>query len=680
MDTSADPCTDFYQYVCGSWGTHNPIPDDSSEWSEDYIVIAKTFERIRDVLEEHDKPTDILPVKLARKFYRSCMNEDAIEKRGIKSIQEILDTTGGWPMAMPAKIWESNRISWQKIDKHYVKIFGFSSFFGIHYDVDLNNTKKYIIVIDQDIDYLLSSRKSKHANTYELDVYALGIFRIVKAFAKEKGYYLDEHQLFSDMTKMEAFENELLQILQSGKDRSSYNDNYKRMTIEELQKWYNESGVVASTAKINFLDVIQHAFRLANISVNASDPIVVYNPEFLHDLARLLGKTSRRVLVNYIQWNIVRNVLEYIIIETRNIMSNMSFPPYNVSHNVPRWRFCVFNMEMEDAVSYMFVKKYITDDVINETKQMADRIQGVLRRFLMQTRWISKAVKESLVKKLDNVLTQIGYPDWYNDDKAMIQRYEGLEIGSDYVKNIMNCLKQDIIWSLKVITSPVDRTQWIDYPITVNAFNDQSVNVILIPAAELQDPYLTPLLPDAVNYGTTGFTIGHELSHSFDNDGILYDMEGYKSEWIPQEVLDEYENRTTCYINQYNDYTLDVLDEYGKHIQLDGNLTKTENLADSVGVQVAFAAYQKLAKEKPQMKLPGLENVTNDELFFLAFANSWCSSIKPEYEADVVNVEGHSPAKYRVIGSLSNMAAFSQTFKCPQNSSMNPQDKCTLWN
>ncbi|XP_043251661.1 endothelin-converting enzyme homolog [Colletes gigas] len=680
MDTSADPCTDFYQYVCGSWGTHNPIPDNELEWSEDYIVMQKTYKRIRDVLEQRDKPTDIPPVKLAREFYRSCMNEDAIEKRGIKPIQEILDATGGWPMAMPVRTWESNKVAWQKIDKHYMKILGFSSLFGIHCEVDPNNTKKYVLAIDQDTDYILASKKGKNAYANEKDMYALGLFRIAAAFAREKGYHLQKRQLISDMAKMEAFEIELFQILETNKDLSFYKDNYKRMTIEELQKWYNDSGVTASTAKMNFLDVIQHAFRLGNISANASDPIVVYNPEFLHDLAGLLGNTSRRVLVNYIQWNIVRNFLEYTTKEMRNIMFNMSFSSYNVSHHMPRWQFCVLNMEMEDAVSYMFVKKYITNDVIDKTKQMAERVQGALRRHLMQARWLSKDVKESLVKKLDDVVTQIGYPDWYNDDKAMIRRYEGLEIGSDYMTNILNCLKQDIIWSLKIFVAPVERTQWTDYPITVNAFNDREVNVILIPAAELQDPYFTPLLPDAVNYGATGFIIGHELSHSFDDDGILYDAEGYKSEWIPQEVLDEYENRTTCYINQYDDYTLDVLDENGTYIQLDGNLTKTENLADSVGIQVAFAAYQILAKEKPQTKLPGLENVTNDELFFLAFANSWCSSIRPEYETDEANIEGHSPAKYRVIGPLSNMVEFSQTFKCPENSSMNPQDKCTLWN
>ncbi|XP_054002612.1 neprilysin-4-like isoform X1 [Hylaeus anthracinus] len=679
-DSSADPCENFYQYACGSWEKHNPIPDNEVEWSEDQIIMENTYKRVKDVLEQRDKPADILPVRSARKLYRSCMNVDAIERKGLKPIQDILDSTGGWPIAMPIREWNSNKISWQKIDKHYIRLIGNSAFYNIEYEADQNNTKRYVLTIDQDTEYPLATKRDLSKIFNDNDTYALGLYRIAEAFAKGKGYDLPQTQLINDVSKLVNFEIELLQIIETGKEAHLANDNYKKMTIGELQEWYNSLGFKAATSKINFLEEIQHVFMLANISINASEPIVVYNPEFLHKLARLLGNTSRRVLVNYVQWNMVDKFLQFTTQEMKDIRFNSSFSSYNISNYTPRWESCVINMKMKDAVSYMFVKEYIPNDVIEKTKEMVKKIKEELRHRIMHTSWVSKAMKETLAHKLDNIETQIGYPDFYKNDQDMIQYYEGLKIGTDYFQNILNCDKHELVVSLKKFLEPVARTQWLDYPITVNAFYTQTVNAILIPAAELQDPYFTPLLPDAVNYGGTGFVIGHELSHSLDNEGIQYDTDGYKTSWISQDVLDEYEDRATCFINQYGNYTLDSMDQDGNHIQLDGNLTKDENLADSVGLQVAYSAYKKLTKGKPETKLPGLEDVTNDELFFLAFANSWCSSMRPEYETEIVNNDEHSPAKYRIIGSLSNLAAFSQTYKCPRNSSMNPQNKCNPWN
>ncbi|KZC09919.1 Membrane metallo-endopeptidase-like 1 [Dufourea novaeangliae] len=633
-----------------------------------------------DVLEEQDKPTDILPIKMARKLYRSCMNIEAIEKRGIKPIQQILDSTGGWPMAMPVREWDPHKFPWQKIDKNYVTVIGNSAFYNIEYEVDQNNTQRYVLTVDQDTEYPLASKRDLGKIFNDDDTYALGIYRIIQAFAKEKGYTLNRRQLIDDVAKLVAFEIELLTIIETDKETHASSTNYRRLTIEGLQKWYNSSGVTSSTAKMNFLEMMQYAFKLANISVNASEPIVLYNPVFLHKLARLLGNTPRRVLVNYVQWNMVNKFLYFTTQDMRDIMFNMSYSSYNISNYMPRWEVCLLNMRMKDAVSYMFVKKYITDDVINETKEMVERIREELRNRIMRAQWLSDTVKKSLAHKLDTVETQIGYPEWYKDDQAMIQFYEGLQIGSNYFQNLLNCAEIDLIRSLKEFRGIVARNQWLDYPITVNAFYTQTVNAILIPAAELQDPYFTPLLPNAINYAATGFVIGHELSHSFDNEGIRFDTDGYKSDWISSDAMQKYEERATCFVKQFGNYTLDVLDEHGKKIKLDGKLTEDENLADSVGVQVAFSAYKKLAQQKPDTKLSGLENLTSDQLFFLEFANSWCSSVRPEYEVDVVNSDEHSPPKYRIIGSLSNMAAFAQTFQCPRRSSMNPEHKCNLWN
>ncbi|CAL7934008.1 unnamed protein product [Xylocopa violacea] len=679
-DADADPCENFYQYACGSWDKHNSIPPNEVDWSEDRIVMDKTNRRIKEILEEPDSPNDIPPVKMARRLYHSCMDVDAIEERGIKPIQEILDQTGGWPMAMPVNEWNPNKTPWQKIDGHYIRLIGNSAFYNLEYEIDLNNTRRYVLTIDQDTEYPLSSKMDLNKIFYDDDAYAVGIFRIVQKFAKEKGYTINHHQLATDIAHMVYFEIELLQIIESGKEVHTVSNNYKRMTIKQLQEWYNNSGVTSPTAKIDFLEEIQHAFKLANIDVDSSEPILVYNPGFLHKLARLLANTSRRVLVNYVQWNMVDKFLSYTTQEMRDIKFNISFSSYNMSNYTPRWQVCVLNMQMKNAISYMFVKRHMTDHVIHEATRMVKKVKEELRHRIEQAHWLPSPMKILMLQKLDTIRTQIGYPDWYKDETSVTRYYQGLRIGSDYFQNILNCAENELKKSLIEFKDVVVRDQWLDYPITVNAFYAQTVNAILIPAAELQDPYFTPLLPDAVNYGTTGFVIGHELSHSFDNEGIQFDKNGYKISWTSKHASDEFHERTMCFVDQYDNYTLDITDEDGSRYKLDGNLTEDENLADSIGVQIAYSAFKKVTKQKEQTVLPGLEHISNDELFFLSFANSWCSSTRPEYEADVINSDEHSPAKYRIIGSLSNMASFSKTFKCPQNSFMNPRRKCTLWN
>ncbi|XP_076238922.1 endothelin-converting enzyme homolog [Calliopsis andreniformis] len=682
-DLSANPCEDFYKYACGSWEEHNPIPNNEVEWSEDHVVMEKTYKRIKNVLEEPDKPDDIPPVKMAKKLYHSCMNVDTIEEKGIQPIQEILDRTGGWPIARNGRLNQSSPsyMSWQEIDKRYSTILGTNAFYNLNLEFDPNNTNHYVLALDQGIEYPIDSLTESTKVYDDVTAYIDGFIKIIQTFANAKGYTLNKYRLRDDITKLILFELELRQLLGTEKENRDLRDNYKRMTIEELQQWYDSFDDVLPRAKINFLDVIQYIFKLGNVSINASEPIIVYNPEFLHQLAQLIGKTSQRTLVNYIQWNFVNKVLAYSTKEMRDTLFSMAYSSYNISNEMPRWKICVINLEMKDAISYMFVKKYISDSVIDKAKKMLENLKQEMRLRIKQTNWITEKGKKSLTQKLDTIEPQIGYPDWYKDEQAVTEYYKGLKISSDYFQNILNCVENDLIRNIKLFREPALRSQWTDltYPITVNAFYAQTINAILIPAAELQDPYFTHLLPDAVNYGTTGFVIGHELSHSFDNEGIRYDEGGVKSDWISKEVFDGFENRTSCFVDQYDNYILDVKDENGENVQVDGNLTESENIADSIGLQVAFSAYKKIANQKPQSKLPGLENVSDDHLFFLAFANSWCAATRPEYEKDVINSDEHSPPKYRIIGSLSNLPEFSQTFDCPRQSPMNPQNKCNLW-
>lgn len=665
IDTTANPCENFYQYACGSWGKNNPVPEGRETWSQNHVVLDKTKRRIKELLEEHISSTDIPPVRMVKEFYRSCMDVDAIEKRGFEPIQEVLNRTGGWPMAMPVNEW--NETPWQKMDEEYISSMECEAFYSLGYDIDPDNRQRYILTISQ----VYEDPSSKKRDTIE--AYMADIKYVANTSARQNGYTLDENQLTSDVEELVHFEHLLTEITVKQLDNEYYNTQ-KRMTIEELQKYYDNFNITAPPAKIDFLEIMQHACDEANIRVNSSEPILVYNPQFLYQVATLLANTTQRTLVNYVQWNMVKKFMLYTTQEMRNIKLATSD---NFTDTTPRWKSCVNDLEMKNAISYVFVKRYISDDTIHEVMKVVKSMQKELRNLLERTHWLPSSIKLDMLQKTDDYGIEIGYPEWYRNDDAVTRYYDGLSIGSDYFQNFLNVLKMKS-QKLSILRQVVKKNDWMDYPTTYNSYYNQNINTVFLLATQLQDPYFTPRLPAAISYGGRGFTIAHELGHGSDRKGIEFDKDGKKIPWKSHNASKGYDQRAKCFADQYSNYILHISNDTKEDIKLNGTITNNEDMADSVGVQIAYAAYKKAEKEKIQSKLPGFEDISNDKLFFLSLVNYWCSTTKSGYD-DNIEFDVHSPSKYRVIGALSNMAAFSEAFNCPQNSSMNRQHKCNLW-
>lgn len=310
---------------------------------------------------------------------------------------------------------------------------------------------------------------------------------------------------------------------------------------------------------------------------------------------------------------------------------------------------------------------------------MVDRIKKQIALGIMKTHWTTDSMKTHMIEKLDAMKEQVGYPEWYSDEENVDTIYEDLEIGDDFFLNIMNYGRFSVMIRAIQFFEPISDDAWLEYPTTRNAFYSELDNVIIIPAAELQAPYFSPGLPDAVNYGRIGFLIGHELSHGFDHTGINYDKHGNKVTKKVQELLDIYNSKAKCFVEQFNAFTLNHTDENGNLILLNGNLTENENIADSTGIKIAYLAYKEKAKESSYMSLPNLNHFNQDQLFFLSFATSWCSVLHPIYEKSSLNLDVHSPSNFRIVGSLQNMQSFASAFDCSVGTPMNPKKKCTIW-
>jgi endothelin-converting enzyme len=225
------------------------------------------------------------------------------------------------------------------------------------------------------------------------------------------------------------------------------------------------------------------------------------------------------------------------------------------------------------------------------------------------------------------------------------------------------------------LPTPFDRTEWQMTPQTVNAYNDINSNVIAFPAAILQIPYFHADIPSYLNFGATGWTVGHEVSHAFDNHGREFDSDGkYGDDWWTNRTDTEFTRLSQCFVEQYANYTVEGLD--GSPLHLDGEQTLGENIADAGGIDTAFLAWQKHRKDYPEQDtdLPGLEKWSHEQLFFIGFANSWCSSTSKQSLIQQVFADVHSPSKFRVKGTLENSKYFKEHFNCPVK-----EPKCKIW-
>ncbi|XP_025160121.1 endothelin-converting enzyme 1-like isoform X2 [Harpegnathos saltator] len=675
INYSSDPCDNFYNYGCGSWAANNPMPPSALYWNTDKVYIMKINRRLKELLEERSKHDKLPPIRKLKQYYRSCMDEDAIEKEGLEPMMTMLDATGGWPIIMENEGTNLENYTWQDIDNAYIPIFGFSSFVDISYEPDDENSNYNILMINID-KISLTENKLYSERVLFSNPDLTKMEEIIKAFAKYKGAKINTNRMDKEIEDLFLFEEKFKDII-----RKSYENVFKgleinrtKMTISELQEYYDLAKTENTTSKINWLQTLQSVYNSVNVSINASEPVNVYNKKLLHKLAYLLDATSPRILVNFVQWDIVRKLVPFLTKSVRDIDFKSTHEKYNVTEQKPRWETCVQEIPFQNALSYLYVKNYNITHNIKAVIEMIEEIKTELKKHTLHSKWMDNNTKEFIVSKIDNLVQLIGHPEWYNNQTALIKRYEGFQIGQNYFKNVLTVVIYELRRFLKEFRKPVNKYEWFYFPLDKNSYYDQSN----VPISEIQDPYFAPGMPLAFNYGSVGTVIGHELTHSFDTTGMQHDKFGNKYSQHSKKMNEAYKERLKCFVDQYNNFTIIRTDGYEERVN--GLLTRNENVADNTGLEIAFATFKRLLLTAgPQPKLPGLTNVTDEQLFFLSYINAWCGTSRNFYEEDYINNDVHTFPRFRTIGSASNFVSFSKVYNCSVNSPMNRQSKCNLW-
>ncbi|XP_057332176.1 neprilysin-1-like [Microplitis mediator] len=672
INKSADPCENFYDFVCGSWSSNNPLPGYTPVWGRPFLFQELAYRRVKGILEKEPEPHDILPVRQAKKWYRSCMDTEALERRGLKPIESILMQVGGWPMTIDAEEWDENELTWQRIEQHYFQITGsyvFYKFFPLWFDKSIITMEKGDLPL---LDKLPFEFKNYEGEEYEN--YKHFISAVIQMFVEHNRANISHNMIEQDVRDLIEFEKQLSMI-------AEYDDEDPK-TFDEFQKWYDEKTVDKSN-KVDVKKLISRLLEMVNHDVEKFTYLTADSMNYFVKLNELMNETPKRTIVNYIHWHFVSEMLTATTEKMRDIFFTLMENEFGIKEREPRWLECTKEMKMTQAAAYAFLSKYYSEKIEENVIKMIETIREEIKLQIEKSSWLDGDTKKIIIDKLQRIELLIGTPDWFKNTTLVLNLYKGLIIGFDHFDNVLSYKKFETKEKLRRSLSRGTR-QKDKNVLAILAGYDPDANNLRLSAANFQPPFFTKKLPHNVNYGMMGTIIGHELGHSYDIFGIQIGPDGNETE-ISKQIMDIYYKRADCFLDQFNRYFGVTEPEYDGTTPAYGEggparKTRGENMADSTGLDVVYDAYRKMITAAGgDNKLPGFEEYSDDQMFFIGFGSLWCTKSTEEYAEALKDRDVHSPMDMRLIGAVSNTNDFARAFNCPRGSPMNPENKCNIW-
>ena len=641
MDRSVDPCNDFYTYSCGGWQKNNPIPPDQTSWSVYGKLYEDNLAYLRAILEQAAtaKDRDAVTQKIGD-YYAACMDETAVEKRGAKPLTpDLVEITGLQNLHQMAALVARLHLA------------GDSMLFGSDSQQDPDNSDAMIVGLGQgglglpDRDYYTKDDpKSKEIRE-----------RYVQ-------HVQNMFQLLGDAPDVAKQEAATVMRIETALAKAS-------LTQVERRDPYK----VTHKMKVAELNQIAPNFDwTAYFKVSEVPPFDILNvdaPEFFKAMSSQLSSVSLDDWKVYLRFHLVHSSAPYL--SAAFVNENFDFYRkylHGAKELQPRWKRCVeyVDDQLGEALGQAYVRKTFPPELKAATLKMTQEIEDTMAMRIQQLDWMSPATKQQALNKLHSIRNKIGYPDKWRD-------YSSVEIvRDDFFGNVDRATIFESHREFNKVGKPTDRTEWDMTPPTVNAYYSGQMNDINFPAGVLQPPLYDAKMDDAPNYGNTGSTIGHELTHGFDDEGRQYDAKGNLKDWWTTKDAAQFDKHANCVVDQYAKYI--IVDD----IHINSKLTEGEDIADLGGTVLAYIAWKDADKS---MQLADRDGLTPDQRYFVGFAQWACENDRPEDLRARAITDPHSPAKYRINGVVVNMPEFGAAFSCKPGSPMvKPADKvCKVW-
>jgi len=642
IDHSAHACEDFYQWSVGTWMKNNPVPGTESRWMSFNMLSRENDAKLQAILNDitsksgHKKGSS---AQLIADLYKSAKNRDANADKNLDVLRpyfaeiDNIENLEGMFEAMPS-----------------LMSIGIYPGMGFYVGADRKNSAMTITHMYQgglslpNRDYYLKDDKN-----YQ-DIRAAYLKHIDTMF-QLAGF--ENGSEAAD--KILAVETELAKISWSKKQKRNPNKTYNIKYVDQFDAT---------------LPNIPVRFLLESYGIKGIDSMVVGQPSYIAGLDSVLATQSIDDIKTLLKWALLNSYARHVNAEME--MASFNFYGKTLSGKKemkPKEErlLKLVDRMLSQPFGKLFVEKHFPKESKDYISEMIENLRLAYKESIENLEWMTDSTKEKALEKLAAFTYKVGYPDKWRD-------YSKLEIQDEVlVQNVINIKLYNRAYMIDKLGKPVDRDEWGMPPQMVNAYYNPSNNEIVFPAGILQPPFFHPDFDDAINYGGIGGVIGHEFTHGFDDQGSKFDGSGNLENWWSAEDRAAFEALTSKLSEQYSSYNaIDTM-------HVDGDLTLGENIADLGGVTLGFAALEKKLGDNPPAPIDGF---TWQQRFFLGWANVWKGNITDEELKSRLINDYHSPAKYRVLGPLSNSPEFVKAFgdSCSQGNMIKPaEERIKIW-
>ncbi len=640
IDRTANPCQDFYQYACGNWQKSNPIPADKPRYGRFAELNERNLYSTYQLLENAaNKPATPLQAKYGD-FYAACMNQPLADQLGAKPLQPVL--------ARIASLSDKKQLASLVGTAEAEAGIGF--FYGFGSGQDQQDSTKVIPQLHQgglglpDRDYYLST--DARSTTIRAK-YAEHVTRMLTLLGDTP------EQAAAEAKAVMTVETALAQGSMARVDLRDPAKRYHIMTLQQLD---------ALTPNYNWQSYFS-ALGQPVPSLNVS------TPDYFKAMSAQIDAASLDDLKSYLRWHALNGTASSL--SQPFIDEDFAFNGATLNGQKelsPLWRRCTQSTDaaLGEAVGQDWVNANFPPAAKQNMQLLVADLEAALGQDIQGLDWMSAPTKVEAQKKLAMFRNKIGYPDlWRDYSSVQVKRDDRL--GNRARVAIFNDHRD-----LGKIGKPVDEKEWGMTPPTVNAYYNPGMNDINFPAGILQPPFYDLKIDTAVNFGSIGVVIGHEMTHGFDDQGSKYDGAGNVRSWWTAEDRAKFNQRTECEAKEFDGFEPVA----GTH--LNGHLTLGENTADNGGLHVAYLALHKeLAKAGTESAK--IDGFSQDQRYFLGYAQVWCENVRPENAQVAAKTDPHSPGRFRVNGEVQNFEKFGQAFGCKKGDSMYPVESCRVW-
>jgi putative endopeptidase len=643
LDTTVNPAADFFDYANGGWIKKNPIPGDQAAWGIGNLVIEENLNRLKEIADKALKANAATntPEQQIGDFWSTAMDSTKLESEGLTNLKPYLDKVNAISdiTSLIAVVSELKRI-------------GSSTLFSDFVTIDPKKSDLMTYMFNQggiglpEREYYF---KNDSSNVHIRAEYVKHITKILTMSGE------DSAAAKTAAKNILALETKMAAASRKVEDLRDPYANYNKLAIKDIDKL---------GANIKLKSYLEYA------GVKNIDSIIVGQPEFFKSLNTLLVSVPVSDWKNYVKYNLVNDLAEVLPNKFGEEAFNFNRLFSGAKVRRPLWKRSIALLEskMGELLGQLYIKEYFNEKTKKRYEDMTELIRAALKDRISKLTWMDDITKQKAYLKLAAMKKKVGYPDKWKD-------FSHMKISkASYLQNYVNA---NIWWSgysLDKLGKPVNMDEWDMYPQTYNAYYDPSKNEIVLPAGIFTVPgYRDEELDDALVYGYGGAsTIGHEITHGFDDQGRQYDAIGNLRNWWTKKDETEFTKRADVIIEQFNNF------EPIKGYKINGKATQGENIADLGGILLGIEAFKKTAQYKEGKSINGL---TPMQRYFLGYALGWLGHQREEKLKNRLMTDVHSPAKYRVNGPFTDIDEFYTTFKIPPGSAMYtaPEKRVRIW-